>query len=94
MASKKLVRVDDGNKILLKTVGCVLAFCVFLCVVVCGFFLGLTVHGQVRRRLHLTGRVGSATRVDSRILRISRLDQQDCVVTFLDHLLRSIEKYK
>lgn len=51
-------------------------------------FLGLTVHGQVRRRFHLTGRVGGATRVDARILRIGGFDQQNGVIAFLDHLFR------
>lgn len=45
-------------------------------------------HGQVRRRLHLTGRVGGATRVDARVLRVGGLDQQHGVVAFLDHLLQ------
>lgn len=49
----------------------------FLGVFVClfCFVLGLTVHGQVRRRLHLTGRVGGETRVDARILRVGGFDQ-------------------
>ena len=46
----------------------------------------LTVHGQVRRRLHLAGRIGSSTRVDSRVLWICGLDQQQCVVVLLNHL--------
>lgn len=57
-------------------------------------FLGLTVHGQVRRRLHLTGRVGGATRVDARILWVGGFDQKDCVITFLDHLLHNRQTTK
>ena len=53
----------------------------------------LTVHGQVRRRLHLAGRIGGAARVYARILWVRRLDQQDGVAAFLNHLRRRKMNY-